>query len=209
MSVPTQISDGDWRRLIPMEGGKIEFPFSDKGDNESFVETLKYRMDRGAFRPRTSMTQTRCTLGTGYLVRQGDPHDVGCNLLEWEDRFAMVPNKRTEYGSFNYTAQWFATVIEANVDPSKYFYNVNYDIEEQTFTVSAEFEYEYFATTPPSALIKPRVFLLFGRMYNIGGTPVIGNRLVAEDSTVTIWEGKIYERRTPYVKLTSTGALVP
>lgn len=208
MAVPNFIDDGHWDLLQRSEGGDIEFPFSDRGDNVTWKQQIHYKQLRESYRPRAAMTRIQCDLGFGYLTKLGSLSDCGGGLVEWKDTFSAVPNKRIEPGSFSYTYQWWRGVSEANVDPSKYFYNVNFDIEEQTFTVYCEYEYEYFINTAPQPLIKPRVFLLFGFLQSIGGTPVLGNRLVAEDSAVSIYEGKIYERRTPYVKVNSAGQLV-
>lgn len=209
MPVPNFINDGDWNQLIRSEGGDFEFPFSDRGDNVTFKQRIHYKMDRGAYRPRQPMTILRSELGLCYLTKLGNPRDCGCNLIEWEDQFCSLPVTRIEPGTFAYTYQWWRGATEENVDPSKYFYKVNYDIEEQTFTVKADFKFEYFLNVAPQPLIKSRVFLRFGVLLSIGGTPILGNQLVAEDSCVSIYEGRIFERRTPFVKVNSTGQLVP
>lgn len=210
MPVPQQISDGNWSLLQRSEGGDFEFPFSDRGDHVTWKQRLHYKIDRNFYNntKRQPMTVVTTELGQGYLTKLGSPRDCGCNLVEWEDTISSLPITRIEPGSFSYTLQWWRAATSTDVDPSKYFYDVNFDIEEQTFTVAAEYEYEYFLNTQPAPLIKPRVFLLFGFLQSIGGTPVLGNRLVAEDSAINIYEGRIFERRTPYVKLNSYGSPV-
>lgn len=201
MPVPRQISDGNWNLLERSEGGSITFPFSDKGDNQTWRQQLHYKMDRQAYRPRQTMSRVQGDLGLGYLTKLGDLRDAGCNLVEFEDTICSLPVTRTEPGTFNYTIQWWRATADTNVDPSKYFYNVNFDIEEQTFTVDADYKYEYFLNTRPPPLIKPRVFLLYGFLQEIGGTPISNNQIVGEDSSVTIYESRIFERRTPFVKV--------
>lgn len=211
MPVPNYINDGNWDLLERSEGGSIEFPFSDRGDNTTWKQQLHYMMDRDAYLhrgKRAPMTVVRTEMGQGYLTKLGNPRDCGGNLIEWTDTISSLPVTRTEPGTFAYTYQWWKAATESNVDPSKYFYNVTFDIEEQTFTVDADYTYEYFLNVRPPPLIKPRVFLLFGVLNQIGGTPVLGNRLVAEDSQVSIYESRIFERRTPFVKVNSAGQLL-
>lgn len=208
MSVPNEINDGNWSALQRSEGGSITFPFSDRGDNATWQQQLHYKIDRPAYRPRPTMSRVQGDLGVGYLTKLGDVRDTSCGLVEWEDTISALPAKRTESGAFAYTYQWWRATTGDNVDPSKYFYNVNFDIEEQTFTVDADYTFEYFLFKKPQPLIKPRVFLLYDKLMQIGGTPVLGNQLVAEDSQVTIWEAQIYERKTPFVKVNSVGQLV-
>ena len=211
MAVPNQINDGDWNLLQRSEGGDFEFPFSDRGDFQTFQQRLHYKIDRNAYMARghrQPMSVIRTELGIAYLTKLGKPRDCGCNLVEWEDEISSLPATRIEPGTFAYTYQWWRAATSSNVNPAKYFYDVNFDIEEQTFTVLAHFKYEYFLNAEPQPLIKPRVFLRFGILQSIGGTPILGNELVAEDSQVSIYACRIYERRTAFVKVNSAGNLV-
>lgn len=209
MSIPSVINDGNWNTIAGGEmAGDYQFPFAGRGEtNPAFKAVLKYRQDKSAYLPRPIMsTFLQFTLGRGYLTKLGNPRDVGCGVFEYEDTFSSLPETRYEPGSFPYTRQWWKAIADVDVDPSKYFYTVNYDVEEQTFTVKARVVYEYFLNSEPAPLIKPRVFLLFGILNSIGGTPPetdpSGNTfIVAEDSQVTIYEGRIYERRTIQVQI--------
>lgn len=202
MSVPTIINDGDWDSLAtPLEGMSYDFPFSDKGDFTTFKALVPFKQNIEAYRPRALMTARDFTLGRAYLTKLGSPRNTSCGIFEWEDTYSSVPVARSEYGTFNYTMQWWRAIADANVNPDKYFYDVNYDIEEQTFTVPCEWRYEYFANAVPDPLIKPRVFLLFGFLQTIGGTPAPSGLIIAEDSAVSIYEGQIYERRTAYARI--------
>lgn len=189
MSVPNRIDDGNWNLLIPMQGGGYEFPFSDKGDNDTFKTTVKYRQDKNAYRPRATMTKLRFTLGDAYLTRLGKPSDIGSNLYEWEDTFSSLPVTRTEYGSLVYNRQFYR------------FSNGAPEIAENSYPVPIAFVYEYFLNVPPNPFIAPRVYEVFGQLGYIGNLPTTNGLLVAEDSVVSIYEGKIFERKTPYVKL--------
>ena len=195
-----QINDGNWRVKTPMSV-EYSFPFSEVGDNSTFKARALYRQDKNAYSPTQPMSIANFPLGNAYLTKLGEPRDIGCGLYEYIDEYSNLPISRTEYGSFTFTGQWFEASSKSDVDPSKYFYDVSIDFEEQTFTVGASFLYEYFLFQPPQPLLKRRMFLLFGLPFTIGGAPVIDQKIVAEDSSVTIYAGRIYQRRTPYVSL--------
>ena len=198
-TTPTFINDGNWG-LLSLMNVEYDFPFSDVGDNTTFQAYATFRMDKTAYRPRASMSLFNFPLGTAYLTKLGRPRDLGNNIFEFTDVYSTVPQNRTEFGSFTYTMQFYEAAGTSNVDPTKYFYDVTYDLEEQTFTIPAQFKYEYFVNSAPTPLLRARAFMLFGRMYIMGGTPTInGTQIIAEDSTVKIWAAKIYERRTAYV----------
>lgn len=200
-TTPSIINDGDWSALSLMSV-EYDFPFSEVGDNITFQAYAVFRMDKLAYRARSAMSLYSFPLGTAYLTKLGRPSDIGNGLYEFTDVYSMIPQQRTEYGSFTYTLQFSESAGTSNVDPSKYFYDVTYDLEESTFTVAAQFLYEYFAFSAPSPVLKARAFMLFGKLYFIGGGPILsGSRIVAEDSQVTIWQGKIWQRRTPYVSI--------
>lgn len=210
--VPNVIDDGgvsgNWNVLDSYDYAP-SFPFSDKGDNQSFTIAQRYKIDKNAYRPRATMSATQFPQGLAYLTKLGTPRDTGCGIYDVEDIFSSVPVTRTEYGSYCYQQQWYDTVANTDVDPSKYFYNVTYDIAEQSFTVSGEYLYEYFINTAPVTLRKPRVYFIFGRLYYdaAGGKPYTGTKIIADDSAVTIYAGRIFERKTPYV-LINTGTAV-
>lgn len=204
MSVPQQIDDGDWALATDMSV-EYDFPFSDKGDNDTFAARVKIRQDKQYYKPVASMSKRKFDLGDAYLTKLGSPRDIGCGLYEYDNEYSAVPRNRVEPGSYGYTIQWWEGVAESNVDPSKYFYNVNFDLEEQTFTVSARVYYEYFKDTPPKPLIKPRVFLLFGILKTIGGTPNYNGEVIAEDSQISIWRAGIFCRRTVKVTISALG----
>lgn len=200
MPVPSQIDDGNWKTRQPMSTD-YSIPFSDVGDNDTFKAKVTYRQDKLSYRALPSMSVLSTPYGPAYLTKAGDTKDIGCGLYEFVDQFSSVPVKRTEYGSFTYTLQFYESVGESNVDPSKYFYTVTFDLEEQTFSTPCEIVYEYSINSPLTPLLKPRLIMLFGRLYFVGGIPLRGTKQVAEDSQVKIYEGRIFERRTIYVNV--------
>lgn len=201
MSVPTQINDGDWTQRTP-QSIEYDFPFSEVGDNQTFKARATYRMDKTAYRPLASMSIANLpNFGIAYLTKLGETKDIGCGLYEFVDEFSSVPVTRIEYGSFTFTSQWWEATTASNVDPDKYFYDVTIDIEEQTFTIPAYYKYEYFLNVAPDPLLKSRIFLLFGKPFFIGSLPAYGRDIIADDSQVKIYAGKIFERKTPFVNL--------
>lgn len=200
MPVPNIINDGNWNFAFP-ESVEYEFPFSKVGDNASFLAKLTYSIDKLAYRPFPSMSVQSFTLGRAYLTECGKPKDVGCGIYKATDIYSSLPNRRTEYGSYSYTLQQYATIASTGADPSKYFYDVTWDIDEQSFTLPAFFVFEYFAFQKPVPLLRNRFFQLFGKLYTVNGSPVLGALQVADDSTIKIYGGQIYERMTPYVQV--------
>lgn len=203
MAVPSTINDGNFNLREPYSI-EYDFPFAEKGDNVSFVADVKFIMDKPAYRPLASMSQMNfANLGVGYLVNPGKPRDIGNGLYEFTERYFSLPVNRYEYGSFTYTLQSYASVSSTGVNPDKYFYDVSWDLEENTFTVPAQFRFEYFLNQKPPPLLKSRLFMQFGRLYSINGTPANGSLIVADDSQVSIYGAYIYERKTPFVQVTS------
>lgn len=206
--VPRIIDDGgysgNWGVIDPYDNAP-SFPFSDRADFTTFTIAQRYMIDKVAYRPRNPMTVASFFQGLAYLTKLGTPRDVGNGIYDVEDTFSSVPIKRTEYGSYSYQQQWYEAIGDTDADPSKYFYNVTFDVAEQSFTVKANFVYEYFLNVVPQPLRKPRVFFIFGKLYYDpgGGLPYTGNTIIADDSTVSIYAGKIYERKTPYVLINS------
>lgn len=197
MAIPRQINDGNWN-IPAIQGIEYSFPFSDKGDGSTFkAQCLKYA-DKNSYRALAPMSTMQFPYGLGYLTKLGETRDIGSGIYEFTDEYSSLPINRTEFGNFAFTSQWFKGATESGVDPNKYFYEVSFDLEEQTFTVPCQYLYEYFLFQQPQPILKQRAYLLFGQMFEIqGGT--FNGLICAEDSQIKIYGGKIYERRTPFV----------
>lgn len=198
-AAPWRVNDGNWNIGLLVKDG-YRWPFADRGDSQSFEYTTTERVDKSQLPRRTSMSARATGYGVAYLTEIGDLEDTGDGVWEQQCTYSSVPVKRIEGASINYTLQlWRATIGDAQ--EHGFFYNVNFELAELTFTYSAEIEYEYFAFNRPLALLKPRVALIFERMWYIGSVPPTQSRVVAEDSEVTLYKGKIYCRRTPYITI--------
>lgn len=211
MKTPTVIDDGGnslgWGTISPYSV-TYEFPFAKVGDGYTFNARQRYKIDKNSYRPRPVMTAQGFNLGLAYLTELGTPNDIGCGIYDVEDTFQAVPIARYEYGSYNYTQQWYATIGNTGVDPTKYFYDVTWDLTEQSFTVAASFYYEYFLNSKPEPLLKSRAFMLFQRLVFINAQPPNGgSSIIADDSTITIYGGTIYQRKTPYINITPYGII--
>lgn len=201
MSAPWRVDDGNWSNGLLVKTS-YRWPFADRGDATSFEYVTTERVDKSQLPRRQSMDARLTGYGVAYLTEIGDLEDSGDGVWEQQCVYSSVPENRIEGASINYTLQlWRATIGDAQ--ENGFFYNVNFELAELTFTVSAEIVYEYFANTRPQPLLKPRVALVFERLYSFGSVPPGVSRVVAEDSEVTLYKGKIYCRRTPVVIITA------
>lgn len=202
---PWRVNDGNWVNPLVVKDG-YRFPFSDRGDTGSFEYVQVEHFDKSLLPRRASMTAIRTGYGTAYLTEVGDLEDQGDGIFEQQCVFSSVPNTRVEGASLNYTLQLKRATI-GDAQEHGFLYPVNFELAELTFTVSAEIQYEYFAFIRPQPLLKPRLALVFEAMYSIGGLPPSAGRVAAEDSEVTLYKGKIYCRRTPFVIITPKKAV--
>lgn len=203
MIVPWRVNDGNFLQPLLISDNAETYPFFERGDPTAFEKTFRYSMDRSVFLDKPLMDPINTIRGTIYLVAKGDREDVGNGLIEQDLNYASVPATRTEPASVAFTRQWWRAATGGTQEHG-YVYDVNYEIAEQTFTMSGEIVYEYFRDEIPAPLIHPRAFLLWETLQSIGGTPSRSGRIVAEDSVVSIYKGRIYERATPYVKIQPT-----
>jgi len=94
MSVPDQINDGDWRKPN-FETVDIRYPFSERGDGESYEFTPTFTVDKKSYRRPTigSELDLRDYNLKGYLVNPGSPKDIGDGLFRVTQTYARVPNE--------------------------------------------------------------------------------------------------------------------
>tara|TARA_R110000868_G_scaffold6369_9_gene36295 strand:+ start:4300 stop:4908 length:609 start_codon:yes stop_codon:yes gene_type:complete len=186
---PSQVSDGNWSSLIE-ESRDMSFPFSDKGDFDTFEMTLKYKQAKEAYKKLPSLSTKQFPLGLTYLVQQGSPSDIGNGLWEFSRTFSMLPASRYEGATIAF--------------PLKLIYLAGSASHLITFSIvtSGEYYYEYFLTKPPT-IIAPRFYFGvsiaptgIGTWGAVSGLPAT---LIPQDSEVGIYKGGIYYRKTPYV----------
>lgn len=201
MSVPSQISDGNWNSL-QYETINLSYPFADKGDGESVEAELTYTQDKSAYStPNLGNSITIPGINQrAYLINPGTPTDIGSNLYKFTRTYATLPVKRTE-GS---TVALTVPLIGKNVGDTRF------SVESFTITYAADIVYEYF-TKMPKPLIALNIFSLFGVIYvikgsegNVVGLPP-GGPYLAENSEVGVYKGKIYYRRSIYAIISTAG----
>lgn len=201
MASPRQIDDGDWSVKSQVGIAVPSYPLFSRGDGGAWQARATFQQDIDSYlRPSLMSRRTIGGLGLGYLVDVGDATDTGCGIMEWDEIYCSLPSTRTEPMAYPHVIQYWRTKISGGDD--KYFYNVTHDIEEIAFTMGGYMEYEYFVNTRPKPLIKNRVFLIYEKMYKIGSpSQSPSGTMVADDSSITTYMGRIYERATPYILL--------
>lgn len=179
---------------------EYDFPFLPV-DDVTFIARQRYLLDKAAYwtKRRRLMNAVAFPGGTAYCIRPGAPRDNGNGLYDITDVFGSLPVTRSEYGTYSFTQQWIESIADTGADPSKYFYDVTWDITEQCFTIPCRTLYEYSLFTKPTPLLKQRAFMVFGRAEIIGSGPLQSGEIVADDSTIRIYGGQIYERKTVLV----------
>jgi hypothetical protein len=195
---PSQVSDGNWSSLIE-ESRDMSFPFSDKGDFDTFEMTLKYKQAKEAYKKLPSLSTKQFPLGLTYLVQQGSPSDIGNGLWEFSRTFSMLPASRYEGATIAFPLKFIQTA------------GVLSFLASFSIVTSGEYHYEYFLTKPPT-IIAPRFYVGvvviptgFGTFGIASGLPAT---LIAQDSEVGIYKGGIYYRKTPYISTVGLSLLL-
>lgn len=192
MSSPHYYDDGNFK--LPLQNGptRFAFPFAEHGDTVTFTATQTMRCDSRYFLPSILMRTVRFNLGLGYLVGISETRDAGNGLLEWDDTFASLPKRRTEYGSISYTTQ---ALFQNNG------LNNDFSILEYTATKDARFVYEYSLNVPLTRVIAPMIVNLNQVIYVYGGWGTFqpGQQILAQDTTSDIYMGKIYVRKSIFI----------
>ncbi len=176
---PFRCDDGNY--AIAKEISRdISFPFSAVGDNDSFEVKIREEVNKEDFKKLPLMSKrTFAGLGIAYFVTQGDPTDVGSGLYQYDRTWAMTPNTRVEYESASFTLKFLTPQVGFTIEA-----------DFQALTV-AEATYEYFNNVKPDVIYAPR-------FYFTGFIPEI---VTVQDSEISIYKGKIYQRKTLYANI--------
>jgi len=187
MAVPSIVDDGDFSEPMQNGGDEYTMPFYAKGDDVSWEITRKMRVASEYYVRPKLMQKVKTRFGNAYRVDMTDPSESGNSLVEWTETLASLPVKRIE-GS---TIVWALQFLDSATP----------EVAEIPMTLTAEFEYEYFLTQP-EPIIAPKVAIIAGQIaiFNNWGTFYGGQRIAAEDSDVGIYKGRIYYRKTPYIR---------
>jgi hypothetical protein len=202
VAVPITIDDGNYKKIAQVGCDEWSLPFSDRGDQKSFELVRTYRVGQGYWKPEKAGYKLKSERGICYLVTETDPRNIGNGILEWQRIFASVPETRQEGGSIVYSAQILSTQVSYDFEtpPSAP------EVTEVPLTMACRVQWEYFLDLPPP-LLKPQVLVVYGSVIKIGGwgQSVFGREYPAEDSEVGIYKGRIYYRRTPFIRWPLTG----
>lgn len=216
--VPIYVSDGDFTRADQVGEWEFEFPFAIEGDYKSFIARRPMNVSSGFVRPvggRTgsawfgdgsgafggrSSTGTSSPmgrrsfdgLGYAYLVDIAPARRIDdfSRIVQYEEVWASVPNRRTTYETISYTEQFLQVTPEM-------------DIIELTKAKTAECVWEY-ALSPLAQLTAPRLVQIGNSFFSQGQWRIYqpGQRILAEDSANSIYMGRIYQRLSRYVTFT-------
>lgn len=186
MAVPIIVNDGNFSRAEQNGADEITLPFSDEGDNTSWEVRRKLRVDQASYRRGISMSQEMHRFGRMYLVEESNPNAIGGGLVEYEQIWSCLPKTRVVPSSTIYSLQGL-------VDGS---------ITEWPLTMACEIQWEYFIGNFPSPIQAPRLIKIgeFIFAYARWGTFSLGQRIPAEDSEVGVHKGKIFYRKTIYIR---------
>ncbi len=174
MSIPYRVDDGDQKPILEYLADII-YPFSERGDYESFEYIIHCEQDKDAFRPMSGMTARNFPLGRAYFVEQGPINDVGFGKIEFTRTFASIPKERIEGESVSWTLTIFTPTGPTSVRT------------DFAALATADVKYEYF-TTKPNPIFAPRYYF----------SVAVPRNIIVQDSEVGIYKGKIYYRKTYY-----------
>lgn len=231
MSAPRYINDGSFNVAIQNGSTKWNYPFFDRGDSVSFEAIIPYLQDQAYYnRLPIGTTMTINRPGTGstlcYLVDESNTEDVGNGLLSFTRTFASIPVTRLEGGSLSWGMEvgtvlflyGFTGSVASRTMVSVRQWPVQWQFEyylerpypiltprvtQTTVDVTDSENITYYdavytqqsGNNPP--IILSDNFLLFG----LGNLIANGTRIAAQDSTVDIYKGNIFVRKTPFVTL--------
>ena len=205
MSVPDQINDGDWRKPN-FETVDIRYPFSERGDGESYEFTPTFTVDKKSYRRPTigSELDLRDYNLKGYLVNLGSPKDIGDGLFRVTQTYASVPMNREEDTTIALTIPVLYRSATDGVT------TVTLESFSRTFSGYNQFEYSLNKFDPEIAfsmfVIGRRLFIYGGKKPGEYSLPS-GGPYLSQDSEVGIYKGRIYYRKSTYARIPSSGAI--
>jgi hypothetical protein len=130
----------------------------------------------------------------------GSFKSIGGGIIEFRREYALIPDTRSEFESFVYSYQIVLVGAQGG-------------ITEMPVSVQSRLQFDYFQTDDPQSIDlpkAPRAFQLLNVIYglhdffSILNSPT-GTEILAEDSTMKLWKGNIYERVQrfiPWISLT-------
>ncbi len=196
----------EWEADLPV----WETPFA--ADPKPYVYRLLYKVKASAF---VSMPLYQAGPYGGIHAGEDNFKTSKGGILSFYREFARKPDSRNEFQSYVYAHQSVTYTSIVGFFPATPPYTTiaysNASISELPVTVQSRVQYDYFDTLQPDTIPlpkAPRVILYNTIGYGIHGWGNLraGDQILAEDATIRIWKGRIYERVMRLVEFQDLGA---
>lgn len=208
---PGYIDDGDFGLALPNGAPTYDFPFSYRGDFNTFVASQPVRCAVSKYQPPKPMGQHWFPgLGRGYLVDFTTPSMIGQGLLNYTLIYASVPKQGVEYRSVTYSAQTYTIGTGG----------ANDTLSSSTDTYDGTWVYDYSIWKPLPQILYTRLALIPepetgtfpGRLQiNVLGSALgvdAPGRALAQNTTTQIWKGRIFERLSIFINYQQPRVLI-
>lgn len=216
-------TDGDWTTAQAVSGCNFECPIP--GVNVAYVLKQDFVIAEASWSP-LALGTAHGTYATFKLASEGPIQDIGGGKVKWTRTYAKKPSDHTDYESYNYNFIGFAGSEGINVETqtgrARFTQTVTSKIVSAYYEVGtspatpadiaiiAATKYieagttdqmtDYLKDSPPYATAtSPSRSTYEGYISTDAGTGSSFS-LVAEPSSVSLWMGNIYVRRTRYIK---------
>lgn len=192
MPVPIYVDSGNFKVAQQIRDWEFDYPFAADGDNSTFIARRTMRVQSG-YQTTRGMYGRLLFRNRGYAyfsdITPLRAVDAQSRLVDYDEIWASVPNKRTTYETISYAEQYLIRPI--GEDPY---------ILDVVKSTNAATVWEY-GLQPLRQLKAPRLQELAGRIYSLNGWGQIeeGASVLAEDSQNSIYMGRIYQRKSYYV----------
>ncbi len=187
----------EWEGDIPV----WETPF--ETDPKPYIYRVLYQIKASAY--KTLALYAKGPFGGQHVGESNFKTSKG-GILSFSREFARKPDSRSEFESIVFPHQIlsYSAIIGSSADLQTYNFS-EATITEIPVTVPSRIQYDYFDTTSPTTVPlpkAPRVLTVGDVGYSIHGWSRLksGDQMLAEDATLRIWRGRIYERRMRFVE---------
>ncbi len=195
----------EWEADIPV----WETPFVN--DPKPYVYRLMYQVKASAF---LSLPLYAPGPFGGQHVGESNFKTSKGGILSFYREFARKPDSRSEFESYIYPHQvlTYGAITGFSTGPviSRTTAVSDASLTEVPVRVPSRVQYDYFDTTSPASIPLPKapraiVVGTTGYMLHGWGALVAGDQMLAEDATLRLWKGKIYEREMRFVEVQQLG----
>jgi len=189
------VNDGDFSVAKQNGATEYNYPFLNKGDDQSFEAVITRRQDAVSYRKPVAMTPLSFSPNgipvQCYLVDQTKPQNIQQGLLEWKETYAMIPNPRSEYSSITWPYQILSTMLP-------------YAVSEIQLNLGCRIYYEYSLTEfdlAPAPTVQVVTISGITYAYKFGGWGDIvpGSSILAKGQEQAIYKCGIFQRTSIYI----------